>query len=85
MILYCDDEKEIYIGVCGVETDEPKIIRKVSKILGIEFETSNVVPDELEPHLILDFEMDTIVVQYKDYNEDFAELSEKGIAIYIIP
>ena len=85
MIVYCDDEKEFFVGVCGADTDEEKIMKKVSKFLGIDFEKTSNFPDEFEPHLILDFEIDTIVVQYKNYNEDFAELSEKGIAIYIIP
>jgi len=85
MILFCDEDKEIFIGVFAVDSTEEKIIKKVSKSIGIDFDKTNSLPEEFEPHVTLDFEVDTIVVQYKDYNEDYAELSERGLAIYIIP
>jgi hypothetical protein len=86
MIFYCDDEQDVYIGVYAVESTEEKIIKKVSKIIGLDFEKTSSVPDDIESISIdLDFEIDTIVVCSKDYNEDFAELSDKGLGIYIIP
>lgn len=85
MIFYCDDEQDVYIGVCSVDTPEDKIIKKVSKIIGLDFSKTNSIPDDMDPHAILAFEIDTIMVNSKDYNEDFAELSDYGVAIYILP
>lgn len=85
MMFYVDEDGEIFIGVCSVDTPEEKIVAKVTKKLGIEFVKTTSVPEALESQATLAFELDTIVVFYKDYNEDYSEISEIGIGIYIIP
>jgi hypothetical protein len=85
MIFFCDDDQDVFIGICSVDTTEEKIIKKVSKIIGLDFVKTSSIPDDMDPHATLAFEIDTIVVNSKDYNEDFAELSDYGIAIYILP
>lgn len=85
MIFYSDDEQDIFIGVHSIDIPENKIIKKVSRITGIDFNKTDTIPDDMETHSVLDFEMDTIIVNAKDFNEDFEELSSGGIAIYIIP
>jgi hypothetical protein len=82
---YSDEDESIFISVYSVDTSEDKIIKKVTKALGIDFIKTNNIPEELEQHTTLEFEIDTIIVLAKDYNEDFSELSEKGFGIYIVP
>lgn len=86
MKYFCDDDQEVYIGIYGVDLTEEKIIKRISKILGLEFTQTETIPTDFEELTFsLEFDIDTIVVSAKDYNEDFSELSEKGLGIYITP
>jgi hypothetical protein len=85
MIFYCDEEQDVYVAVYSADLPEDKLIKKLAKISGIDFEKTSTIPEELEPHATLAFEIDTIILCSKDYNEDFVELSEQGIGIYIVP
>lgn len=85
MKYFCDDDYEIYVGVYANDTTEEKIIKKLSKVLGLEFIEADSIPDAILDCEDLDFIQDTIVLKAKDFNEDFAELFDRGIAVYLVP
>jgi hypothetical protein len=85
MKYYCDDDYELYVGVYACDTTEEKIIKKLAKVLGLEFIEADSEPSEISDCENLDFNQDTIIVKSKDFNEDFAELFDRGVAVYLIP
>lgn len=79
MIHYFSDDDNT-IGFFQVDADPIKVAKKVSTILGSTFELTK--DDKYDD--VGSFEIDTLIVRSNIFCEDFIDLLDYGIAVYII-
>lgn len=79
MIHYFSDDDNT-IGFFQIDQDPNKVAKKVSVITGTTF--NPIKSDKYED--IGSFEVDTLIIRSNLFTEDFIELLDYGIAVYII-
>jgi hypothetical protein len=79
-MLYHLSDDDNTIGFFQVDQDPVKVAKKISVITGTTFDV--IKSDKYED--IGSFEIDTIIIRSNVFCEDFIDLLDYGIAVYII-
>jgi hypothetical protein len=79
MIYHFSDDDNV-IGFFCIDQDPAKVAKKIGAITGTVF--LQIASDKYDS--VGSFEIDTIIIKSNLFNEDYIDLLEYGIAVYII-
>ena len=83
MIYHYNDPDGIYfIGIVGHNYDHKEIARRLETITGVQYTRSTSKKTTFD--FVGDFFVDTVIIRKNAFEEDFLDLTEAGINIYIV-
>ena len=83
MIVHYHDSDGIYmIGINAVEYDHEEIARRLESVTGVQYTCATKSNTTFS--FLGDFPVDTVIIRRNSFEEDFLDLIDAGINIYIV-